>query len=224
MDATTLRRAELAQAAGALQAAERTKAMTWRWLALGASIGGPAALRDLLAELPVPSPLRVVVVQHIAPGSEVDLVDWLAGSSGLDVRLAVDGERPPPGSVRLAPAGAHLRVTSRDRLELDAGTPPRGGHRPSVDELFLSLAMVAPHDTAGALLSGSGSDGAAGLAALGRAGALCLVQDEASSAAFGMPRAALELGAVALALSPSEIGRELRRRLRQVETTVPGAI
>jgi two-component system chemotaxis response regulator CheB len=82
-----------------------------------------------------------------------------------------------------------------------------------VDELFLSLATAAPYDTAAVLLTGTGRDGAAGLAALHRAGAFCLVQDEASSAAFGMPRAAFDLGAAELVLSPKEIGRELARRL-----------
>lgn len=194
-----------------------------RWLALGASLGGPVALRDLLAELPSPSPLRVVIVQHIAPGYEVDLADWLRGSLALDVRLALDGERPPPGSVRVAPAGAHLHVTSEDRLELEDATRSPGGHRPSVDELFLSLATAAPHDTTVALLTGTGSDGAQGLAALRRAGAFCLVQDEASSVAFGMPRAALELGAAELVLPPREIGRELVRRLRAHARTTSGS-
>jgi chemotaxis response regulator CheB len=185
----------------------------WRWLALGASIGGPAALRDLLAELPWPAPLRIVIVQHIARGSERELAQWLGSALGLDVRLALDGERPPPGAVRLAPAGAHLRVTAGDRLALDAAKPPRHGHRPSVDELFLSLAALAPHHTAAALLTGSGADGAEGLLALRRAGALCLAQDEASSEASGMPRAALALGAAEHALPPRAIGRELARRL-----------
>ncbi len=185
----------------------------WRWLALGASTGGPAALRDLLAELPSPGPLRIVIVQHIARGSERELAEWLGSALGLDVRLALDGERPPPGAVRLAPAGAHLRVTAGDLLALDAAKPPRHGHRPSVDELFLSLAAHAPHHTAAALLTGSGPDGAEGLLALRRAGALCLAQDEASSAVFGMPRAALELGAAELVLPPRAIGRELASRL-----------
>lgn len=186
---------------------------SWRWLALGASTGGPAALRDLLAELPTPPPLRVVIVQHIARGFELGLADWLASSLGLDVRVAVDGEQPRAGSVRVAPAGAHLRVTPDDRVALDGETPPRRGHRPSVDELFLSLAAVAPHDTAAVLLTGMGTDGAEGLSALRRAGAFCLAQDEASSAVFGMPRAALELGAAELALPPRALGLELARRL-----------
>jgi chemotaxis response regulator CheB len=185
----------------------------WRWLALGASTGGPAALRELLAELTVPPPLRVVIVQHIAHGLERDLADWLAATLGFDVRVACDGERPPVGGARLAPAGAHLRVGSDDRLSLDRTTPPRAGHRPSVDELFLSLAAGAPLQTAAVLLTGMGSDGAEGLAALRRAGAFCLAQDEASSAVFGMPRAARERDAAELALAPSALGRELARRL-----------
>jgi two-component system, chemotaxis family, protein-glutamate methylesterase/glutaminase len=186
----------------------------WRWLALGASTGGPAALHDLLAELPAPPPLRVVIVQHIARGFGLDLANWLAGSLGLDVRVAQDGESPRLGAVRLAPAGAHLRVTADDRLEVDTKTPPRRGRRPSVDELFLSLAAIAPHDTAAVLLTGMGTDGAEGLSALRRAGAFCLAQDEASSVVFGMPRAALALGAAELALPPRALGRELAHRLR----------
>jgi two-component system, chemotaxis family, protein-glutamate methylesterase/glutaminase len=186
---------------------------SWRWLALGASTGGPAALHDLLAELPKPPPLRVVIVQHIARGFEIDLAEWLADSLGLDVRVAQDGESPRSGAVRLAPAGAHLRVSAGDRLEIDTKTPARRGRRPSVDELFLSLAAAAPHDTAAVLLSGMGTDGAEGLSALRRAGAFCLAQDEASSVVFGMPGAALELGAAELALPPGALGRELARRL-----------
>ncbi|HKI86174.1 MAG TPA: chemotaxis protein CheB, partial [Thermoanaerobaculia bacterium] len=99
------------------------------------------------------------------------------------------------------------------RLELDVTRPARRGHRPSVDELFLSLASVTPRETAAALLTGSGSDGAEGLLALRRAGGFCLAQDEASSAVFGMPGAACSLGAAEVLLSPREIGRELARRL-----------
>jgi chemotaxis response regulator CheB len=186
---------------------------SWRWLALGASTGGPAALHDLLGALPEAFSLRVLIVQHIAAGSELDLAAWLASSLGLDVRAARDGERPPPGTVRVAPAGAHLRVAGDGRLTLDEETPPRSGHRPSVDELYLSLAVAAPRETAAVLLTGMGSDGAAGLLALRRAGAFCLAQDEASSVVFGMPRAALEMGAAELALPPRALGLELARRL-----------
>jgi len=186
---------------------------SWSWLALGASIGGPSALRELLAELPSPLPLRVVVVQHIAHGLGDDFAAWLAATLGLDVRPAMDGERPPSGAVRVAPSGAHLRVTPDGRLALDTATPAQGGHRPSIDELFLSLATTFPGATVAALLSGTGNDGARGLLALRRAGGFCLVQDEESSAARGMPHAAIVLGAAELALPPRALGLELALRL-----------
>jgi two-component system chemotaxis response regulator CheB len=186
---------------------------SWQWLAIGASTGGPTAVRELLAELPSPLPLRVVIVQHIGSNHELALADWLAGVLELDVGIAVDGEQPPAGSVRLAPAGAHLWVAKDGRLALDRETPAHSGHRPSVDELFLSLAATVPRQTAAVLLTGMGRDGAEGLAALRNAGACCLAQDEASSAVFGMPGAALALDAAELFLSPSALGRELARRL-----------
>lgn len=185
----------------------------WDWLALGASTGGPAALHDLLSELPQPPPLRVVIVQHIARGLEPDLADWLSESLRLDARVAFDGERPEPGTVRLAPADAHFRIDASGRVALDAETPKRNGHRPSVDEMFLSLASFAPLRTAAAVLTGMGTDGADGLLALRCAGAFCLSQDEASSAVFGMPGVAFERGGAELALSPRGLGRELARRM-----------
>ena len=98
----------------------------------------------------------------------------------------------------------------RLRLHLDRDTPPRrGGHRPSVDDLFSSCAEVAPAETAGVLLTGMGADGVEGLLALRQAGGLTLVQDEASSIVFGMPRVALERGATEIALPPRELARVL---------------
>jgi two-component system, chemotaxis family, protein-glutamate methylesterase/glutaminase len=184
-------------------------------LAIGASTGGPAAVRDLLAALPAPAPFPILIVQHIAAGFESGLADWLATTLGLDVRIALAGEQPGPGAVRIAPGGAHLRLGSDGRLELDTQKPPRRGHRPSVDELFHSLERGSPQTVVAALLTGMGTDGAEGLRDLRRAGALCCAQDEPSSAVFGMPRAAIELGAAELVLPPAAIGAEIARRLRE---------
>ncbi|HEV7514890.1 MAG TPA: CheB methylesterase domain-containing protein, partial [Thermoanaerobaculia bacterium] len=126
-------------------------------------------------------------------------------------RLARDGERPPPGAVRLAPGGSHLLLEPDGVLRLDSGTPARRGHRPSVDELFLSCAQSCPQQVAGVILTGMGADGAEGLLALRRAGGLTLAQDEASAVVFGMPRVALERGAADLALPPRELARTLVR-------------
>ncbi len=182
-----------------------------RWVVIGASTGGPVALRDLLAELPRSAPVSVLIVQHIAAGFEPGLAEWLGRSTELDVALAADGETPAAGTARICPRDVHLQLLAGGVLRLDATTAPRRSHRPAVDELFLSAAVANPRETAGVLLTGMGSDGAEGLLALREAGGLTMVQDEASCAVFGMPRVALEKLAAELALAPTEIGRALRQ-------------
>jgi two-component system chemotaxis response regulator CheB len=178
-------------------------------VAVGASTGGPQALQVMLEGLKPLPPLAILVVQHIAPEFQGGLADWLREAVGLDVRLAQQGELPPLGSVRLAPQGSHLRLRTDGTLQLDATTPPRFGHRPAADELFFSCARLGSR-AAGILLSGMGRDGAEGLLAMRRAGGLTLVQDEASSVVYGMPRVALEAGAAELALSPAELADYLQ--------------
>jgi two-component system chemotaxis response regulator CheB len=180
-----------------------------RWVAIGASTGGPAAIRELLEEVPPEPPVSFLIVQHIAAGFEAAMAEWLNKELPLDVRLARDAESPRRGAVRLAPAGAHLRLDAGGVLRLDAETPARRGHRPSVDDLFRSCAESFPRQSAGVLLTGMGADGVDGLAALRGAGALTLVQDEASSVVFGMPRVALERGAAERALPPRDLARAL---------------
>lgn len=177
------------------------------WILVGASTGGPGALRSFLDALPASLKAPVAVVQHITPGFEEGLAQWLGSTTGRDVKLASDGERPSPGAVRLAPAEAHLRLSGNGLLQLDTTTPPRNGHRPSVDVLFESALAFRPTHLVAILLSGMGNDGASGLLALKNAGAVTAVQDEASCAVFGMPKQALELGAAEVALSPEDLAR-----------------
>jgi len=186
-----------------------------RFVAIGASTGGPNAIHEFLKALPAATPAPVLIVQHIAAGFEEGFADWLAKDLKRDVRIAVDGEACRPGTVRVAPSGAHLLLEPRGVLRLDAARPPRGGHRPSADELFLSCAASCPKEAAGVLLSGMGADGAEGLLALRRAGGLTMVQDEASSVVFGMPRAALERGAADLALPPRELAAAIARHWQE---------
>lgn len=180
-----------------------------RWVAIGASTGGPAAIREFFEELPAGVPVGFLIVQHIASGFELGFADWLNKEFPFDVRLARDGEVLHSGSVRLAPGGSHLRLEASGVLRLDSDTPPRRGHRPSVDEMFLSCAESCPRQVAGVLMTGMGSDGVEGLLTLRQAGGVTLVQDEASSAVFGMPRVALERGAADVALPPRALARTL---------------
>ncbi len=195
------------------------RAAPLRWVLIGASTGGPAALRELFDEVEAEPPVSFLVVQHIAAGFEAAMAEWLNKELPLDVRLARDAESPRRGAVRLAPAGAHLRLAAGGVVHLDSRTPARRGHRPSVDELFLSAAANFPHAAAGVLLTGMGTDGVEGLEALRRAGSLTLVQDEASSVVYGMPRVALERGAADLAQPPRQLARTLALHWRQRERT-----
>lgn len=201
--------AELAPRTAAADLEADVRARPIHFLAIGASTGGPEALRELLAELAPRPPLAILVVQHIAPEFEQGLADWLRADVRMDVGLARQGERPHPGTVRLAPQGYHLTLEAGHRLRLDADTPPVRGHRPAADLLLTSCARAAGAQTAGVLLSGMGRDGVEGLRKLREAGALTLVQDRASSVVFGMPQAALAAHAAETALPPAALARYL---------------
>jgi two-component system, chemotaxis family, protein-glutamate methylesterase/glutaminase len=191
--------------------ASSAAAVELRWVAIGASTGGPAAIREFLDEMPADAPVGFLIVQHIASGFELGFADWLNKEFPFDVRLAQDGEVLRRGAVRLAPGGVHLRLEAGGVLRLDPDTPARRGHRPSVDEMFLSCAAHCPREVAGVLMTGMGSDGVEGLLALRQAGGVTMVQDEASSVVFGMPRVALERGAADVALPPRDLARALAR-------------
>jgi two-component system chemotaxis response regulator CheB len=162
-----------------------------------ASTGGPGALARVLRHLPADFELPVLVVQHMGGGFIDGLVRWLDGELPLPVAVASPGEPLGPG-IRVAPDGAHLVLGPARRLELDH-TTVSGSHRPSGDVLFSSLARVARAGAVAVVLTGMGRDGAVGLAEVAAAGGQTFAQDESSSAIYGMPRAAAELGAQRIA-------------------------
>jgi len=174
---------------------------------VGASLGGPRALATLLKGLPSTFPAPVAIVQHIADGFTEGLAGWLQQESRLAVREARDGDLLQPGRVLLAPSGAHLLVTEGSVRLSDA--PPVDTFKPSVTPLFTSAARSYGARACGVLLTGMGRDGAEGMKTLKEAGAQTLAQDEASSAVFGMPKAAIDLGAVGRVLSLEDIPRAL---------------
>ncbi len=167
-----------------------------------ASVGGPQLLMRLLKALPADYPIPILIVQHMAAGFTEGLVRWLDLTAGIPVGIAVPGTRPAPGAW-LAPEGAHLTLTGTGRLALDRHIAA-GHHRPSGDVLLASIAAVAGRAGVAVVLTGMGRDGAVGAAAVRRGGGLAIAQDEQSSAVFGMPKAAIDLG-VDVVLSPGEI-------------------
>lgn len=175
-----------------------------RLVVIGASTGGPPALATLLADLPADLPVPVLVVQHMAHGFVEGLATWLDELSPLPVVLAEHGRRLRPGFVHVAPAG--LNTILRPGLRIELRTPPTGQfHVPGVDAAFASAAATCGSRAVGVLLTGMGRDGAEGLRTLRDAGAATIGQDEPTSVVWGMPAAAVALGAVQAELPLTEI-------------------
>jgi two-component system chemotaxis response regulator CheB len=168
-----------------------------RLVAIGASTGGPEALRVLLGALPEDSP-AILVVQHMPRAFTGAFSRRLDQICAIEVAEATDGAEVVAGRALIAPGDRHLvLVKEGGRLFVRLSAEPLvNHHRPSVDVLFSSVAAVAGGAAVGVLLTGMGSDGAVGLLAMREAGARTLAQDEASSVVYGMPREALAKGAV----------------------------
>jgi two-component system chemotaxis response regulator CheB len=181
---------------------------------IGVSSGGPRVLDELLAALPSTFALSIVVVQHMAEGFMTGLIQWLQQRCPLPVKVAEEGDAILPRRVLFAPDWAHLVVLPSGRIHLSEADPVNG-HRPSVDVALMSLAKVYGSRAAGILLTGMGFDGAAGLLAIRHAGGVTLVQDEESCVVFGMPRAAIDLGAAQRVLSPAGLIDTLHTRPRE---------
>lgn len=171
---------------------------TQRFIAIGASTGGTEALRAILTSLPADAP-PVVVVQHMPPMFTRQFADRLDGLCRVTVQEARNGDALREGLVLIAPGGAsHLEVVRSGasygvRL---LSTPAVDHHRPSVNVLFESCQRAAGANAVGVILTGMGSDGARGMLAMRRAGAVTLAEDERTCVVFGMPREAIAAGAV----------------------------
>ncbi len=177
---------------------------------VGASTGGPGALREFLTGLGPGLAVPILVVQHIAAGFEEGLAGWLQAETGVPVRVPrVDGVAAA-GEALLAPFGRQMRLETGLRVVLDQSAPARGGHRPSVDELFLSAAEVEGEGAAAVLLTGMGRDGVEGMQAVRRLGGLAIVQEPSTCVVAGMPRAAIGEGAADQVLPPRRAGALLR--------------
>lgn len=180
-----------------------------RLVVLGASTGGPAVLREILAELPANYALPVVIVQHMASGFMAGFVEWLSSASGFAVCIAKDGEYPRGGSAYLAPDGFQMAIANDLRMVLTRGRPEHG-MCPSVSHLFRSIHKDLCPSTVAVLLTGMGKDGALELRQLKEGGAITIVQDRATSAVYGMPGEAIRQDAARLILGSVEIGKMLR--------------
>lgn len=175
---------------------------------IGASAGGPGAIVALLRALPADFSAAVAVVQHVDAQFIPGMISWFSAQSTLPVEMAAEDGEPQPGRVAVAGTGDHLLLKSSGRFGYSA-EPEESSYRPSVDVMFDSVARHWTGEMAGVLLSGMGRDGAAGLKRLRDAGALTIAQDRSSSAVWGMPKAAAEIGAAQEILPIDRIGAKL---------------
>ena len=173
-------------------------------VAIGSSTGGPSALLAVLGRLPADFKVPVLIAQHIADGFVPGLVTWLNAGCKITVALAEEGIRPQPGIAYFASTGSNMVIESG---ELAFQAPGRGQlYIPSADTLFESVAKSYRERAVGVLLTGMGADGAQGLLRLHEFGSATIVQDEDTSTVFGMPKAAIDLGAADEVLPVNDIG------------------
>jgi two-component system response regulator WspF len=183
-------------------------------IAIGASAGGPGALAAILGKLPADFGAAIVMVQHVDKAFAEGMAQWLDGQTELTVRVAVSGDTPKAGEALLAATNDHLYMTRTGSLDYTS-EPASTPYRPSVDVFFHSVVEHWRGDAIGVLLTGMGRDGAIGLKAMRAKGYRTIAQDEASSAVYGMPKAAVALDAARRILPLSSIAAELVANVKQ---------
>jgi two-component system chemotaxis response regulator CheB len=167
-------------------------------VAIGTSTGGPRALQEIITKLPGDLPCGVVIVQHMPPGFTKSLAERLNSLSSLQVKEAEHNDVIRPGLVLIAPGDYHMtieREAGRRVIKLNQNQPI-GGHRPAVNPMFESVAKEYGSCAVGVILTGMGQDGAAGMMSIKKQNGYTIAEDQSSAVVFGMPKVAIELGAI----------------------------
>jgi two-component system chemotaxis response regulator CheB len=189
-----------------------------RMVVIAASTGGPPALEKVFSGLSPSSSAAYLIVQHLPSGFTASLAKRLSKVSGFSVVEAQRGMRVEAGAGYVAPSGTHMTLAPRPghgaTIILD-DSPAIHGVRPSADPLFESAAAGFGADVTGVVLTGMGQDGAAGLASIRASGGRTVVQDEETSVVWGMPGAAVRLGAAQSVVPLDRVATEIRRTLRE---------
>jgi len=191
---------------------------TGQIIAIGASSGGPHALRYFLPRIPADSDAAVLIVQHMPESFTTMLAYWLNQICDLEVREAKPGDLALPGTALIAPGNLHMKArrTAGGCEVLLEGGALVNGHRPSVDVLFQSVAREYGPDAIGIIMTGMGNDGAQGLGEIKSAGGHTIAQDKESCAVYGMPRVAAERGHADKVLPLTEMASYVSSRIGRV--------
>jgi two-component system chemotaxis response regulator CheB len=188
-------------------------------VAIGASAGGPKALEQVLSGMPSHLHAAFVVSQHIPEGFTKALAHRLAAMSTLRVREADFGDIMQPGDALIAPGGYNLAVAKDGKIRLEKAEQIPA---PSIDTMMKSTAVAYGSRTVGVLLTGMLTDGVLGMKAIKEQGGITIVQDEASSVVYGMPKAALEAGAADHVVNISDIPNQIINALARIAKSRKG--
>lgn len=180
-------------------------------VAIGTSTGGPRALQEVIPYLPADLPAAVLIVQHMPPGFTKSLAMRLDSLSDINVKEAEDGDILKPGWAYLAPGDYHISI-NKVSGEYHIGTNqemPMTGHRPSVNYMMNSLAACGHKNLIAVMMTGMGSDGSIGIAKIKANGGRTIAQNEATCVVYGMPKAAVAVGAIDKIVPLNEIAKEI---------------
>lgn len=180
-----------------------------RVVVIAISTGGPAALGRFLPSLPADGGFGVIIVQHMPTGFTHALAERLDGACAMRVREAKSGDLVEEGVALIAPGDRHLEIAPDGTLVVTDG-PEVNGVRPSADITMRAAARVWGRRVTGIVMTGMGRDGAEGLLAIKHAGGTTIAQDRDSSVVYGMPRAAIELGAADRVVALDALAEALR--------------
>lgn len=186
-------------------------------LCMGASTGGPFAIKSFLSQIPSDFPLPILIVQHMPKEFTGAFAESLNSICSLKVEEGTDGAIVHPGKVYIAPGNAHMILENKQMVRVIRLTegPLRSGHRPSVDTLFASAAEIYEGAVLAILLTGMGEDGAREMGTLFHLGAITIAQDQYSSVVYGMPKIAIENGYAHHVLSLDEIPEKVNALVDQ---------
>lgn len=193
-----------------------------RMIGIGASTGGPKALQQLISQLPPDWSVPILIVQHMPAGFTKSFADRLNGLTPLQVVEASDNEQIQSGSIYIAPGGSHMEVVRKTGDPADGvyyirlnQQELRGGHRPSVDVLFESMAELPELHRTLILLTGMGQDGVAGMDLVKKqSNVITIAEAEESCVVFGMPKSAIAAGCVDYIVPLGSMADQIRKAIR----------
>jgi len=177
-------------------------------VAVATSLGGLSALNQILSALPADFPAAIVVVQHLHPHHRSWLAQIFSRHTTLSVKQAEEADKLRPGAVYVAPPNKHLLVNGDGTLTL-SDTAQVHFCRPAANKLFESVATSFKERAIAVVLTGMDGDGATGVQAIKQMGGTVIAQNQATSKAFSMPKAAFDTGCVDLVLPLNEIASAL---------------